>query len=192
MTPRLRRLVLRIAMVAVALPATVLAFQAALRETGNFHEVVAGELYRSAQPTPAMLREDVSRHGIRTVINLRGAHPGAAWYEDEKRTAHDMGLKLIDFPMSANRELSTDRALELLATLRGAEKPILVHCFTGADRTGLASIIYANQIAGVDEETAEGQLSPLFGHFGIPVLSSTFAMDQTWERLEPVFGIEGS
>lgn len=192
MTPRLRRLVLRIAMVAVALPATVLAFQAALRETGNFHEVVAGELYRSAQPTPAMLQEDVSRHGIRTVINLRGAHPGAAWYEDEKRAAHDMGLKLIDFPMSANRELSTDRALELLATLRSAEKPILVHCFTGADRTGLASIIYANQIAGVDEETAEGQLSPLFGHFGIPVLSSTFAMDQTWERLEPVFGIEGS
>ena len=44
----------------------------------------------------------------------------------------------------------------------------------------------------MDEETAEWQLTPIYGHFGIPFLSPSFAMDETWEELEPLFGIEGS
>lgn len=184
--------VLRALLALAAIPAAILIFQAGLRETGNFHEVIAGELYRSAQPSASSLKHEAAQYGIRTVINLRGAHPGVRWYEDEKRTAAAMGVRLIDFPMSASRELTHDQAAKLVATLRNADKPILVHCNTGADRTGLVSIIYANQVAGVDEETAEEQLSPLFGHFGIPLFSPTFAMDESWEDLESFFGIVGS
>jgi protein tyrosine/serine phosphatase len=187
-----RRTALRVLLALAAIPAAILIFQAGLSETGNFHEVIAGELYRSAQPSAGSLRHEAEQYGIRTVINLRGAHPGVGWYDDEKRTAEAMGLRLIDFPMSASRELTHGQAAKLVATLRDAEKPILLHCNTGADRTGLVSIIYANQIAGIDEETAEEQLSPLFGHFGIPLFSPTFAMDESWEDLESFFGIVGS
>jgi protein tyrosine/serine phosphatase len=187
-----RRTALRVVLALAAIPAAILIFQAGLRETGNFHEVIAGELYRSAQPSASSLRHEAEQYGIRTVINLRGAHPGVGWYDDEKRTAEAMGLRLIDFPMSASRELTHGQAARLVTTLRDAEKPILIHCNTGADRTGLVSIIYASQIAGIDEETAEEQLSPLFGHFGIPLFSPTFAMDESWEDLESFFGIVGS
>src|SRR5688572_16573499 len=38
----------------------------------NFHAIVPGRAYRSAQPTAADLEWAVRAHGIRTVVNLRG------------------------------------------------------------------------------------------------------------------------
>ena len=118
MKPIFWRMLRRVMLIAVALPLVALAFQAVLRHTGNFHEVIAGELYRSAQPSAEMLRREAARFGIRTVVNLRGAHPGKAWYEEERHTAEELGITFIDFPMSANRELPVERAHELITRLR--------------------------------------------------------------------------
>ena len=95
---------------------------------------------------------------------------------------------MIDFPMQADRRLDLKRAAELVAILRTAPRPILIHCRSGADRTGLASVIYLARIAKVDEETAERQLSLRFGHVGIPFLSPAYAMDESWEALEETAG----
>lgn len=177
---------------AIGLFLAVVGFQYALRLGGNFHTVVSGEFYRSSQLSPAALDGYAHRYGIRTIVNLRGAAPGAKWYEDEKRVADSLGLTMVDFGMSASKPFTAQKATQLVAILKDAQKPILVHCLDGADRTGLVSVIYASQIAGMDEETAERQLSMFYGHFGIPLLSPTFAMDSSWENLEPFFGIEGS
>ncbi len=42
----------------------------------NFAPVRSGEIYRSAQPSPLMLRYLVSRYGSRSIVNLRGRTPG--------------------------------------------------------------------------------------------------------------------
>lgn len=159
------------------------AYLGALQLTGNFHEVLPGQLYRSAQPTPATLTEYSSRYGIKTIVNLRGSSD-ADWYRDEIATSQQLGLKHIDFRMSANKPLSVERVHELVALLRDAPKPILIHCQSGSDRTGLASVIYLQQIAGIADETAEKQLSIVFGHIGVRYLSGTIAMDDSWERFE--------
>ena len=177
---------------AIAVFLAILAFQQVLRLSGNFHTVVSGQFYRSSQLSPAALEGYVRRYGIRTVVNLRGAAPKARWYRDEKAATASLGVGMVDFSMSATRPLAAGRAAELVAVLKDVPKPILVHCLDGADRTGLVSVIYASQVAGQDEETAERQLTPLYGHFGIPLVSPTFAMDSSWEDLEPFFGIEGS
>ncbi|MFN4159729.1 MAG: dual specificity protein phosphatase family protein [Gemmobacter sp.] len=156
--------------------------------TGNFATVVVGEVYRSNQPTPERLAAYARDHGIRTVLNLRGADPGADWYEAERKAAADLGLALIDFPLSANRELSRERADALVTILKDAPKPLLIHCRSGADRTGLASVVYQAMVAGVDEDAAERQLSIRFGHFSVPVLSAAWPMDTTWERMEDWWG----
>lgn len=44
----------------------------AIQLLGNFHEVVAGQLYRSNQPSSEQLVRYTRDHGIKTVINLRG------------------------------------------------------------------------------------------------------------------------
>ena len=160
------------------------------QSTGNFATVVEGEVYRSNQPTPDRLAAYVRDHGIRAVLNLRGENPGADWYQAERRAARDLGLTLIDFPLSASRELSRDQAEALLAAMQQAPKPLLIHCMSGADRTGLASVIYQAMVARIDEETAEGQLSLRFGHFSVPLLSAAWPMDTSWEQMEAWWGIE--
>lgn len=170
----------------------LVAYVATLHATGNFHTVVDGQLYRSAQPEKERLAGYLRDYGIRTVVNLRGAHPGATWYEYERNAAADAGVRLIDFGISASEILEDNRRSEILRILREAAKPILIHCKAGSDRTGLISLLYAYEVAGLDEEVAEDQLSLFFGHFGIPYLSPTYAMDETWELREAALGLHGS
>lgn len=152
--------------------------------TGNFAAVLPGEVYRSNQPTAAAIASYAGRYGIRTIINLRGRHEKEAWYEAEVATTKRLGIGLIDFPMVADQRLDAEGAAKLVAILKDAPRPILIHCRSGADRTGLASVIYLAKVAKVDEETAERQLSVRYGHIGIPLLSPTYAMDESWEALE--------
>ena len=125
-----------------------------LRASGNFHEVLPGQLYRSAQPTPGQLARYIQRYGIKTVINLRGPSE-QKWYRDEVATTSRLAIQHLDFRMTASRQLSDGESEELIALMKDAPKPLLIHCKAGADRTGLASVIYLQQVAGVDEETAE-------------------------------------
>jgi protein tyrosine/serine phosphatase len=159
----------------------------AIQLTGNFAVVVPGELYRSNQPTSARLQDYAIRYEIRTVVNLRGHDDKAGWYREEAAAARRLGIELIDFPMQADRRIDAKTATELAAILRDAPRPILIHCRSGADRTGLASVIYLSRVARADEETAERQLSLRYGHIAIPFLSPTYAMDESWEDFERTF-----
>lgn len=173
----------------VGVPALLLgAYLAVLQLTGNFHEVVPGQFYRSAQLSKDGFDHYIETYHIRTVINLRGAKPGAPWYEDELAAAKAHGVTHVDFAMSASKELTPAQSFELVNLLRNAEGPILVHCKNGADRTGLASVMYLQQVDNVDEKTAEWQLTPLFGHLNIP-FTGAYAMDDTWEDFEKLIGL---
>jgi protein tyrosine/serine phosphatase len=162
-----------------------------LKLVGNFHTVIEGQLYRSAQPTPSQLETYVREHGIKTVINLRGENSNADWYGAEIAATRDLGVEHIDFRMSATTEFTPQRASEIVAIMEAAPKPILIHCQGGSDRSGLVSALYSNRIAGVAAETAERQLSLYYGHVGVPHLSAAYAMDESWEALELPEGDSG-
>ena len=163
-----------------------------LQLSGNFHPVVNGEFYRSAQVSPEDIIRYQKEYGIRTIVNLRGDNTGKPWYDQEIETARAQGIVHYDFRMSASRILPQERAAELLALLRDAPKPILIHCKSGSDRTGLVTALYVSAIAGGTEEEAERALSLRYGHIGIPYISAAYPMQQTWEALEPWLGINGS
>jgi protein tyrosine/serine phosphatase len=162
-----------------------------LQLSGNFHTVIGGQLYRSAQLSPDALEKRVRAKGINTIINLRGENPDAQWYNSEIATAKKLGVEHIDFAMSSGTVLTPERADQLIAIMKAAPKPILIHCQSGADRTGLVSVIYSQQIAGINEDVAERQLSFRYGHVAIPHVSSVYAMDVSWHRLETHFGLKG-
>lgn len=168
------------------------AFLGYLQASGNFHEVIPGELYRSAQLSSDEIGRYQKDFGIRSIINLRGENDGEDWYDQEIAEAKDLGVTHIDFRMSSGRMLAKDDAMRLIALMRSAPKPLLIHCQAGADRSGLAASLYLAAIAGMSEEDAEAQLSLRFGHVGIPWVSQTYAMDETWEALETWLGFDGS
>lgn len=177
--------------VAVSLVAT-LGYLGVLRASGNFHEVSRGQLYRAAQMDGQALARWKREYGIATVLNLRGKNDGKDWYETERAVADRLGIGHLDFKMSASRQLTREEVQQLLAVMQEAPKPLLIHCAAGADRTGLAAALYVAGVEGKGEEAAEEQLSLSYGHVGIPWVSAAWAMDETWEEIEPLLGFVDS
>ena len=182
------RAIFRLCVVALALMVVYVGVNFA---TGNFHTVIPGQLYRSGQPTPDQISRWHGRYGIKTIVNLRGSHPDKAWYKAEIETARRHGIELLDYKLSAKRVTSASQVEELLDIFAKAAPPILIHCRSGADRTGLVSAFYVAGVAGGSELHAESQLTPLFGH--IPLWFIPFsAMDRSFEQAEPRLGFPNS
>lgn len=106
----------------------------------NFHEVIPAELYRSGQLSAAHLRARARQNGIRTIINLRGPNPGEAWYREERVAALGSGLVHIDLPIDSLFP-TKDELRDLANALEDCPKPVLIHCQSGIDRTGIASAL---------------------------------------------------
>ncbi len=162
----------------------------ALQLTGNFHAVIANELYRSGQPSAEQIAEYNRHYGIKTIVNLRGPNPHSAWYKSELAETQQLGMTHIDFSMSAKHKLTRTQAAQLIDILKRAEKPILIHCNAGADRSGLAAALYLAAVANVGVAEAERQISIRYGHISSP-LSASYAMDQSFEALEPWLASQG-
>ncbi len=156
----------------------------AIQINDNFHTVVAGELYRSNQPNAGDLARYVERHGIRTVINLRGVRPDKPWYPIEVAEAKAAGVKLVDFHLSASRDVDTTRMQQLISVMRDAKKPLLIHCKAGADRSGLAAALYLAAVKKESVAIAERQLWPTYGHLPLPFLDA-YAMDRSFDVFKP-------
>ncbi|OCJ12223.1 protein tyrosine phosphatase [Rhizobium sp. AC27/96] len=175
----------------VAFAAVAGGFYGHMLWTANFHPVIDGELYRSSQPSAAMIADLQKQYGIKTIINLRGDNTGHHWYDKEITEAKHLDINHVDFRMSSNKELTQEQAAQLVEIMRDAPKPILIHCQAGADRTGLASALYLAAIAKTNEATAEGQMSIIYGHLSLS-FARAYAMDRTFEKLEPWLGLSSS
>ncbi|MCK4602226.1 MAG: tyrosine-protein phosphatase, partial [Phycisphaerae bacterium] len=131
---------------------------------GNFHVIVDGEAYRSAQPTPQQLRQWARQYGLKTIINLRGVSSGE-FYARERQAAAAAGVEVIDIKFSAVRLPTVPWLRRFIEAIETAERPILLHCRDGADRTGVAGVITAMAIGGQHYEAARSQLSARYLHF---------------------------
>jgi protein tyrosine phosphatase (PTP) superfamily phosphohydrolase (DUF442 family) len=171
---------LAIATVALGLTAgTYAAYCGVLIYEGNVHAVALGVLYRSAQLDNGELKAVARQYGIKSVLNLRGAHVGEPWYDSEMATARGLGIVHYDYPLSSKRVVTGRQIAELLAIVRRAPKPLLIHCRSGADRSGLVAALYEYAIAGASAADADRQLSLVYGHF--PYLTSrSGAMDDSF------------
>lgn len=127
----------------------------------NLYPVAPG-VWRSNQPSPRQLEAHAKR-GIRSVLNLRGASGQSFWlFEREACTRH--GMALHDLNMSARSAPSRHTLLDLHHLLTTLERPLLMHCKSGADRTGLAAALYLIWVEGRPLAEAQQQLSWRYVH----------------------------
>ncbi|WP_161782109.1 tyrosine-protein phosphatase [Serratia sp. Ag1] len=98
----------------------------------NYHQV-SPDLFRSAQPDAAQMQA-LEQSGIKTVLNLR------QWNDDDSE-AKGTSLILRRVPMNA-AVINDEIVVSALREIRFAQKPMLVHCWHGSDRTGLIVAMY--------------------------------------------------
>lgn len=127
----------------------------------NFHQIAPG-VYRSNHPNDARFASYAAM-GIRSVINLRGAARQARYALEQESCARH-GLTLIDAPLQARKAPTREMILHLLSCFRSAEKPLVMHCKSGADRAGLASAIWLMEMEGRPVSEARAMLSLRFIH----------------------------
>jgi protein tyrosine phosphatase (PTP) superfamily phosphohydrolase (DUF442 family) len=120
---------------------------------------VSPELHRCAQPTKAGMQA-LAAFGIRSVVNLREFHSDA----DE---VAGTPLQLTELQLDAG-ELTYPQLVAALAAVVRAPKPVVVHCWQGADRTGAVVAAWRIAVQGWSAAAASDEM--VAGEFGHSVL----------------------
>jgi undecaprenyl-diphosphatase len=147
----------------------------------NFHTVIPGEVYRSAQPSPASLDRRIKKLGLRSIINLRTEENKAPWLEAESKVAetHGVNLYLVRLSVFMPPRATFRQLIHLLDTTR---RPLLLHCEAGVDRSGIASAV-AVLLAGGDVAEARKQFGLSYGFvpwLGSPDLPQVLDHYENW------------
>jgi len=129
----------------------------------RFFPVIENQIYRSAQLSASRLDAVIDAYGIRTIIALLGPEKGALWYEDEKAVAKRHQIQMLNIGFGSHELPQYNRLNELVEALLSAPRPILLHCYRGADRSGMASAIALILNEASSLETIEKQFSWRFG-----------------------------
>jgi protein tyrosine/serine phosphatase len=124
----------------------------------NFHWVAPG-VARSAQPYLGLYGPYLKAHGIRSIVNLRGENTKHQWWHKERALAARLGILHFDVRLNTRKLPSADRTALLFDTFARAEKPVLLKCSGGQDRTSLAAALYLLN-EGASVATAQEQFAP--------------------------------
>jgi len=127
----------------------------------NLHDI-GGGMWRCNQPSPKQIAT-LADMGIKTILNLRGESP-KGYYLLEKEACEKHGITLVDYRMYSRDVHTVEKikgARDLFETL---EYPAVMHCKSGADRTGIMGVLYKHFHLGQPIEEAIEQLDFKYLH----------------------------
>lgn len=177
--PRKLKWAASIAILILFLPASYFIY---MEEQGNFHAITPNQAYRSAQLDRDELEYYIPKYHIKSILNLMGKKSSDHHYRDEIEVCRHLHIAHYDLRLPADRKPSRVNIERLIAILKTAPRPVLIHCKAGADRTGLAGALWKVIIDQEPKARAKKQLSIRFGH--IPI-GPTSAMDRFFDEWQP-------
>ncbi|WP_289044476.1 dual specificity protein phosphatase family protein [uncultured Olleya sp.] len=102
-------------------------------------------IYRSEQPSKKGFIE-LDTSGIKTIVNLRRLR-------NDIKKAKGTDLQLEHIPL-ATKQITEQDIFEVIQHIDNAEKPLLIHCWHGSDRTGVMVAAYRIVIENWSKEKA--------------------------------------
>ncbi len=112
---------------------------------------VGDDLYRSAQPEKGGLLS-ARDLGIKTVLSLQ-----LISFDTVLESSEQSGLHLEHIPMIPTT-VSEEDITKALKVIKTAEKPVLVHCLHGSDRTGTVVAMYRIVFENWNKEDAKAEM----------------------------------
>jgi len=127
--------------------------------------VVDEKLHRSGHPSYSTLKKAASS-GVTQIISLR--HPGKISYQLLEQIWTDrLGLKFVSYSMSASNISDPSIYVTIINQINNNRGKTLIHCKSGADRSGLLSALYLLNKSVPQIEKSLQMLNWKFGHFGL-------------------------
>jgi len=113
--------------------------------------VESGRIYRSGQLSAALIERTLKKHQIEVVITLNGLKPEDVDCLAEREACRTLGIDLKRFPLGGDgtgdiRHYAS--AIEAIVAAREGQRPVLVHCTAGAQRTGGVLACYRLLVRG--------------------------------------------
>ena len=150
-----------IGLTALVLAVVLTAFLVDFVYLKNFSVVAPGQLYRSGQPSEEQLDRWIREFGLKSIISLRHTLP---LYEQNLARKH--GVKLHHLTFSAKTGLGDRKWQRIREILVNEDNyPLLVHCRSGADRTGQVIALYRIELQGWPLDKA---LREMYLHYHLP------------------------
>ena len=106
-------------------------------------------LFRSEQPGKKGFAE-LEAMGVKTIINFRRK-------VDDAKRAKGTTLQLERLPLKA-AELNESHIIDALRLIQTSEKPVLIHCWHGSDRTGAIAAAYRIVVEDWSREDAIAEM----------------------------------
>lgn len=119
--------------------------------------------WRAAQPLPGQIARLARRHGLRSVVSLRGGVLFGS-YPLEREVCARLGLDFRRAVLRSRDLPSREELRALIVLMREVETPVLFHCKSGADRAGLMSALWRIAMEGASAGEAKTELALRYGH----------------------------
>lgn len=107
--------------------------------------VEQGSIYRSGQLHPALVERVLVDHNISVIVDLNGKRAGKVEHETEDNVAEQLGIDKNRYPLNGNGTGDIEQyalAIAAIAAAVESQKPVLVHCSAGSQRTGGVLAMY--------------------------------------------------
>jgi len=105
----------------------------------RFGVVKEGQIYRSGQLSSSLVKRILLKYKIGVIVSLSGDSSGDVDKDAERQAAAELGIERLIFPLSGNGTGDINNYAKAVAAICEAQKkqkPVLVHCAAGAQRTG--------------------------------------------------------
>ena len=133
-----------------------------LRVTWHNQHQIADGVWRSNQPGPGRIA-GYAAQGIKSIVNLRGPRGDGGW-QLEAEACQKAGITLFDFTARSRAAPSKSMLHDAKSLFAELDKPVLMHCKSGADRAGLMAALYLLVAENQPVSFAMRQLAWKYGH----------------------------
>lgn len=123
--------------------------------------VVPGKIYRSGQITPPLIEDTLRHYDIEVIIDLQLNDYSEESQQYEMACAARMGIEHHRFPLGGDGRGDVQNYADAITTLVDCvrrNRPVLVHCSAGTQRTGGIIGSYRLFFEGADPQSIIGEM----------------------------------